>query len=455
MVVHTDNPRVRKARKGVLEFLLLNHPLDCPVCDKAGECKLQDFYFEFSGEDSRLTHQKWHKRKKKVLGKNIVLDQERCILCGRCVRFMDNVAKEPVLGRFGRGNRTVIDCFPGESFDSVYSMNTVDICPVGALTSRDFRFKQRTWFLEKKDSVCPHCSTGCTIRVEYRNNKVYRIVPQTNMNININWMCDHGRLSYHQMEENRVEYPGIRRGDSIEKIRVGKLYNRLKDEFFVRKKGDKFAIICSYYLTNEEAFLTYKLAEQLRAPVIILEKKGGLIGEENSDEFLLSRDKTPNRIGIERIGSAFSKVRTVMGTMIDDYMAENSFTHTILVGVDLTSEMGEKAYRKIESTNKLALSYQEGNFVSKADYLIPTSYFFEKSGSFINKDGYIQKFEAVVKSVEEAGEDIAILSELLSLAGSKASHGDISKIFKAIGEKVAPFKKIEFEKIPVGGVKII
>jgi NADH-quinone oxidoreductase subunit G len=456
MVVHTDNPKVKKARKGVLEFLLLNHPLDCPICDKAGECELQDFYFEFSAEDSRLTHDKWKKKKKKIIGKNIILDQERCILCGRCVRFMDTVAKEPILGRFGRGEKTVLDCFPGESFDNVYSMNTVDICPVGALTSRDFRFKKRTWFLESTNSVCPHCSTGCTIKVEHHNDKVYRIVPETNVNINLCWMCDHGRLSYHKMEENLLENPAINDGETLKVSDFETVYNKINDQFLENRKKEKFLILTSYYLTNEESLLTYKLAENLKAPVIILEKEGGLLDIKESDEILISEDKVPNRIGVERVGLNFSKVRTVMGNMIEKFIKDNNYTRVILVGEDLTASLSVSNIKKIkEIPLKLAISTKNSDFVDLSDYILPSKHFFEKDGTFVNKDGILQKLNKCVDFNKKAKEDFLILAELLRLTGSKGNYNEISKVFDATSEKFPELKKINFKKIPVGGVKIL
>ncbi len=196
MKIQTKSEKVIKARKGVLEFLLLNHPLDCPVCDKSGECDLQNYYFEFSTEESRLNIEKWHKNKNKDLGGEIILDQERCILCSRCVRFMDEHAENSLLGIFGRGSNSELDIFPGKEFINHYSMNTIDLCPVGALTAKDFRFKKRVWYLDKKTSVCPHCATGCTIEIETERDKIYRIKPTDNPEINKTFMCNYGRLAY-------------------------------------------------------------------------------------------------------------------------------------------------------------------------------------------------------------------------------------------------------------------
>ena len=168
MVVKTNSPKVLEARKAVLEFLLVNHPVDCPVCDQAGECKLQDYYMEHGQYDSRLSDVKVKKEKKAFpIGPTVMLDQERCILCTRCVRFADNITKTSEFGVFNRGDHSQLDVYPGKQLDNNYSGNVVDICPVGALTDTDFRFKCRVWYLAKTKSVCPGCSMGCNITVEW------------------------------------------------------------------------------------------------------------------------------------------------------------------------------------------------------------------------------------------------------------------------------------------------
>ncbi|MBP1654683.1 MAG: nuoG, partial [Bacteroidetes bacterium] len=180
MVVHTANERVIRARHAVMEFLLINHPLDCPICDEAGECKLQDYAYSHSIGASRFEEDKVHKPKRVELGPNVLLDTERCIMCSRCVRFCDEIAKKPQLTFTQRGDHVELTTFPGEQLDNPYAMNTIDICPVGALTSRDFRFKARVWEMSATESVCPGCSRGCNIFVWVRNNEILRLTPRFN-----------------------------------------------------------------------------------------------------------------------------------------------------------------------------------------------------------------------------------------------------------------------------------
>ena len=216
MVVRTNTPEVIKTRQGMLEFLLINHPLDCPVCDKGGECTLQDWAFKYGATESRFVEEKRHKRKAHAISPLIVKDEERCILCRRCIRFLEEWADEAQLDCFGRGRLTRVDSFPGYPLDSVFSGNTVDICPVGALTSRVFRFQARSWELERTPSICPYCSVGCNITLDVKMNKLRRIGARENAEVNDQWLCDKGRFGHAFVHSpHRLKTPLIRRGDEL------------------------------------------------------------------------------------------------------------------------------------------------------------------------------------------------------------------------------------------------
>jgi NADH-quinone oxidoreductase subunit G len=196
MVVHTTSEKTKTAQKAVLEFLLINHPIDCPVCDQAGECKLQEYYMDYDRQRSRMPlEDKVHKGKAIPIGQHVMLDQERCILCARCTRFCDEVTKTSELGIFERGDHSRIELAHGKTLDNPYSINVVDICPVGALTNREFRFKARVWYLERTDSVCGACANGCNMEIYHREGRIFRFQPRANMDVNDYWMCDAGRLS--------------------------------------------------------------------------------------------------------------------------------------------------------------------------------------------------------------------------------------------------------------------
>ena len=196
MEIYTNTPAVKQMREGVLEFLLINHPLDCPICDQAGECKLQEYSVDYGQAESRFVEPKVHKPKRVDLGPRIVLDDERCILCTRCIRFTETSSGDDALGIVNRGSYNTLTAYPGRRFDNNYTLNTVDICPVGALTSKDFRFQMRVWFLKETKSLCTSCATGCNIIIGSREEKVYRYEPRENDAVNSSWMCDYGRLNY-------------------------------------------------------------------------------------------------------------------------------------------------------------------------------------------------------------------------------------------------------------------
>ena len=196
MLVSNQSEKVKEAVRWGLEYHLINHPLDCPICDQAGECALQDQYMKFGSYDSSMSETKVKKRKVVDLGSKIVLDTERCILCSRCVRFTDEVTKTHELGIFNRGDRSEIGVFKDKPLENDYAVNTVDICPVGALTSKEFRFQQRVWYLKIASSICTGCSTGCNIYVDYNEEGVWRFRPRFNEKINGHWICDKGRGLY-------------------------------------------------------------------------------------------------------------------------------------------------------------------------------------------------------------------------------------------------------------------
>src|SRR3954470_1633182 len=198
MGVRTNSPLAQDCRKSVMEFLLINHPLDCPICDQAGECELQEFSVEYGNSGSRFLENKVKKPKAVQLGPRVTLDDERCILCSRCIRFSKEIAKDDVLGFIDRGSYSTLTCYPGKTLSNNYSLNTVDICPVGALTSTDFRFKMRVWFLKQTPSIDTESSVGANTEVWSREGIIYRITPRQNDGVNDTWMTDSGRLLYKQ-----------------------------------------------------------------------------------------------------------------------------------------------------------------------------------------------------------------------------------------------------------------
>ena len=284
MHLRTESEKVKGCQEGIMEFLLVNHPLDCPICDQAGECRLQEFATDYGRGYSRYVERKNVKPKRTRLGPRVTLDDERCILCSRCIRFSQEVAKDDVLGFVDRGSFSTLTCFPGKELANNYSLNTVDICPVGALTSTDFRFKMRVWFLKETPSICAESSAGCNTLVSSREGVIHRITPRRNDLVNDSWMTDSGRMLYKSVKsEDRLLHSQIdgekaSSSDAIE--RAGKIL-----------KGKKLGIVASARSTVEELFLIKQLAASTDAQVFLR----GHFGED--DGILLSADRTPNLRG--------------------------------------------------------------------------------------------------------------------------------------------------------------
>src|SRR5215467_1870965 len=296
MAVRTNSPLVKECQRGVMEFLLINHPLDCPICDQAGECRLQEFSVDFGNSKSRFLENKVKKPKNVVLGPRVTLDDERCILCSRCIRFCQEVAHDDVLGFVDRGSYTVLTAHPGKRLENNYSLNTVDICPVGALTSTDFRFKMRVWFLKETKSICTSCATGCNTVIGSREDVIYRQTPRENNYVNSCWMCDYGRLNFKYLEaENRLLEPQIRLGEKLIQANwataIAQAGLQLK-----QFSGHEIAIIASGRMTNEELWLTRKIADLLGVHYIDIVPRRG-----ERDGILLSQYRNPNTNGVRLI----------------------------------------------------------------------------------------------------------------------------------------------------------
>jgi NADH-quinone oxidoreductase subunit G len=288
MEIYTDTPTVKQMREGVLEFLLINHPLDCPICDQAGECKLQEYSVDYGKCESRFVEAKVHKPKRVDLGPRIVLDDERCILCTRCIRFTKDIVGDDALGIVNRGSYNTLTAYPGKIFDNNYTLNTVDLCPVGALTSKDFRFQMRVWFLKETKSICTSCATGCDIIVGSREEKVYRYEPRENDAVNSCWMCDYGRLNYKWI--NRKDRLTEVRGPGNQVLSWAIALGNISEKLKAAKPGS-IAIIASARQINEELFLLSKLAKKLEAVTDSVPRVG------ESDKLLLNADRNPNTAG--------------------------------------------------------------------------------------------------------------------------------------------------------------
>lgn len=266
MVVHTDTELVTKARQGTLEFLLINHPLDCPICDKGGECDLQDFTLRYGPGASRFDLKKRHFQKPVPVSDNILLDRERCIACQRCVRFTQEIAQEPGLIMEERGYRIMVGVDPQAPFDSVFSGNTVEMCPVGALTAKNYRFMTRPWELRRTPSVCPGCAVGCNVRVDVRMDRILRLMSRTNDDIDDGWLCDRGRWGYGAVnDQGRLRTPLVRKHGKLEPVTWDEALDAVAARFraiALQRGAQAIGAIGSTHTTNEENFLFQRIVRE-------------------------------------------------------------------------------------------------------------------------------------------------------------------------------------------------
>ncbi|HBB26547.1 MAG TPA: NADH-quinone oxidoreductase subunit G, partial [Bacteroidetes bacterium] len=376
---------------------LINHPLDCPICDEAGQCKLQEYAFNHSKGKSRFDEEKTHKDKRVELGPNVMFDGERCISCSRCIRFADEVAKQPVLSFVQRGDKVTIRTFPGTTFDSEYSMNVIDICPVGALTSIDFRFKARVWEMSFTDSICPGCARGCNISIGVMNNEVLRAEPRTNMHVNTYWMCDTGRLAVPDMvNENRLGAPQVRRGGQLVDVSWDEAIDAAASAL-KGLKGDQIFVFGSAKASNEDNYLMSKLAHDVL-------KTGNLDFIKHNDhtfgdEILRLNDRAPNAIGAHSVGIAPKNG----GHSVEAFggrAAHGSIKTVIVLGDDPAGVSPELAQALAGVDNIIVIGSHNTATTKLATVILPRSTWAETDGTFTNTTHRVQRFEAAVVTKE-------------------------------------------------------
>ncbi len=387
MHVRTNSEQAVQAQEAVMEFLLINHPLDCPICDEAGQCKLQEYAFKHSKGFSRFDETKNHKPKRVIWGPNVIFDGERCISCSRCIRFAKEIANQDVLTFVQRGDKVTIQLHHDTQFDNPYSMNVIDICPVGALTSRDFRFKSRVWDMSFNESICSSCARGCNIKLGVRNNEILRVEPRANPYVNRFWICDYGRLNYKFVNENRIKEPLVRVNNSLTKTS----WQEAVDTAVERLKPfdpDEIMFIGSPKATVEDNYLFVKFAKEILKGknIDLLEHHDKTFG----DNFLRCSDKTPNLIGAREVGVCSNIHSISTGNLVDGvrqgkikvlYLIEDSF----------------EGYPEIEDVlSELDLliihHYNYNSLVYKADIVFPVATFAESEGTYVNIQKRVQHF---------------------------------------------------------------
>jgi NADH-quinone oxidoreductase subunit G len=445
MEIYTNTPAVKQMREGVLEFLLINHPLDCPICDQAGECKLQEYSVDYGRSESRFIEPKVHKPKRVDLGPRIVLDDERCILCTRCIRFTKDIVGDDALGIVNRGSYNTLTAYPGRPFDNNYTLNTVDICPVGALTSKDFRFQMRVWFLKETKSICTSCATGCNMIIGSREEKVYRYEPRENDAVNACWMCDYGRLNYKwigredrltevQSPKSKVQsQAGASSQESVASSGGGRWSSALKEipERLGKAAQGSVAIVASARQTNEELYLLAKLAKKFGSLTDSVPRTG------EGDKLLLNADRNPNSVGARLTGIAAEPMGANL-PKIATGIREGRIKTLIVFGEDVTKHgIGPDLIAKLEL---LIVSDILPNETTRlAHYLLPGCAHAEKRGTFTNTKGRVQKFMKAVEPRGDARPEWEFLHELVFSVTGQNGFVSIEGLFNQMAKEVPAF----------------
>jgi NADH-quinone oxidoreductase subunit G len=480
MVVKTKSDRVINAQQAVMEFLLINHPLDCPICDEAGECKLQDYTYKYSVGISRFDFDKVRKPKRVALGPNVMLDVERCIMCSRCVRFCDEIAQKPQLVFTQRADHVELTTAPGEHLDNPYSMNVIELCPVGALTSRDFRFKARVWDMSSTETICTGCARGCNMNMWVRNNEILRLTPRRNPEVNNYWMCDYGRLSTFKFvnAETRVKFPMVRKDGMLVEVgwdeAIAVVASRLKGF-----KKNEIAGIGSAFATNEDNYLFVKLMREVLGTKNIDFKEHIVIGDE--DDLLIRADKAPNSFGARAVGVKPTDgglglegiLREIRGGKIralyimDDELAVHSSIAEVLSKLD---------FLIVHASN-------HNDTIKLADVVLSSATYAEKHGTITNFQGRVQRIRPAVATLEvdraldglamsrldkfgaqndrwtkglrrDARPSWRILKSVAAAMGAKWKYNTAEEVFNEITQKIEPFKGLSYLRIGSKGAML-
>lgn len=480
MVVYTKNERVVHARNAVMEFLLINHPLDCPICDEAGECKLQDYTYKYSTGYSRFDEDKVHKPKRIQIGPRVMFDAERCILCSRCIRFCDEIAGVHQLQFILRGDHTELTTFPGEKLDNPYSMNVVDICPVGALTNADFRFKARVWEMSFTDTICQGCARGCNIEVGVRNNEVLRLTPRHNDDVNSYWMCDHGRLDTFKFvnAENRIKAPMIRKDGTLVEVGWDEAISRVASELKSFKKSE-VAALGSPFATNEDNYVFHRFAKEVLGTKNVDFVRHIVPGDE--DNILLRADKTPNTTGAAEVGivpgeGGMNFDAIIEGIRDGKIKALYALEDDLAAIPEVAEVLPKLEFFVVHATN-------ENSTTRFADVVFAASTYAEKNGTMVNFQRRVQRLRPAVTTLEldramdgfemsrwdkfaahndrwgkgprrDARSSWKIVAGVAAVMGTKFKYNSASDVFNEIAQRVESFKGLSYLKVGKSGTPL-
>ena len=444
--IRTNTAAVQDCRNSVTEFLLINHPLDCPICDQAGECKLQEHSTAYGRGYSRFVEQKNVKPKRTQLGPRVTLDDERCILCSRCVRFSKEIAQDDVLGFIDRGSYSTLTCYPGKQLANNYSLNTVDLCPVGALTSTDFRFKMRVWFLKQTPSIDCESSVGANTEVWSREGVIYRITPRQNDAVNDTWMADSGRVLFKEVSAaDRLSWATL---NGVQ-VTQGKALQAAVD--LLSGRGGRaesgavkgVAVVGSGRSTVEEQFLTQKIAAKLNATVALVSRVG--VG----DKILVSADRNPNVRGALVTGlirALPEQKLTALGAAIDAGQVQV----VLSIGEDLIAAGLTGA--QLAKVAVIYLGTHQNATSAVASVVIPALTVFEKAGTLVNQQFRLQKFARAVPGLAGVSDDLVTLSHLLNALSGAPLGATLGALWSVIAAEVKVLAHATYDTLPSTGL---
>lgn len=447
MKIHVYNEKVDKARKGQMEFLLINHPLDCPICDKAGECPLQDYSFNFGSVTSRYGEFKrtYPGMDRTPIGPHVVQNMNRCIHCTRCIRFAQEITETGELGFFKRGAATEVGVFPGVPLDNWMSANVTDICPTGALTTREFRFESRVWNLDSIESVCNGCDVGCNMFIEQRSGKIYRYKPRVNPEVNDYWLCDYGRFSHERYETERVVVPKVRRDDYLGVASWDEAIEAITDGLAGIDRS-RVGVIASAQLTNEEAYLLRKLfVDHLGARAEAHVDPIGPIRMKSRDGWLLGTQAGPNFRGVVNAGIGSADSKTVSewmdnGADVDFlYVTEANFSARTL-DADVVANLRKAKFLVVHA-------WEDHPLAEVADVVLPSTIAAEKEGTFTNLQERVQRIFTASPPKGEALADWEIFQRIgakLGAAGEEFTVTRPEELFLRMKELIPAMKSAEW-----------
>jgi NADH-quinone oxidoreductase subunit G len=431
-VLSESSPNVDEARAAVQELLLLNHPVDCPICDQAGECRLQDYWLEHQRRGKRMHQEVIHKPKAVVFGPTIVYDAERCIVCTRCIRVSEELAHDPVLSLRERGNLSEVVVSPGRKLDHDYTLMTEHVCPVGALTSSDFRFKARVWFLRSAPTVCQGCATGCNAFLDYdpRTNTPHRHRPRENMDVNTYWMCDDGMLSYRRAVEGRLLSALVGGEDASVDDALAAAKEQLKGH---RNDPTKVAVVLSAQHSNEDNFALVTLAKTyLGAGDFFV--SGRPLGR--GDSILMSRDKNPNTRGVMQV--AGTTPPRPFAELIDGIDA-GEYAYVIALGSELEvdSAVAQAALARLKAV--VAIAAHDGPLAKAAHIALPACSWAETEGTYVNnpdqpgKKSLPQRSERALQPRGDARPGWELVARLARALGYAMDWRTLADVRRAMG----------------------